>query len=146
MVEFFSLSRGVFEWNRKWKCEKILRSETKRISSWITFNKKKRQSIKKSFSSFRSTYVRRSRKRYGKTVVCERESIKEKYCEKKLFLTAFHVSQILLATENYFWIQESFFVCLHLNESRAKHRAAQQCTKQTGRLFIRKRNHLIKGY
>lgn len=103
----FFLSRGVFEWNRKWKFEirkKILRKRKKfhlmnHFDNW------------KEFFLLPTWSTRRSRKRYGKIVVCERESIKKKYCEKKtIFNVAFHVSQILLATENYFWIQESFFV------------------------------------
>lgn len=52
--------------------------------------------------------MRRKRIERGKKkkIIDKKNTVKK----KKLFLTASHVLRILLATENYFWIQESFFV------------------------------------
>lgn len=49
--------------------------------------------------------MRRKRiERVKKKIIDKKNTVKK----KKLFLTAFHVLRILLATENYFWTQESF--------------------------------------
>lgn len=68
----------------------------------------KKKISERSLEIWKNFCVRRKRIERGKK---KKIIDKKKYCEeKKLFLTASHVLRILLATENYFWIQESFFV------------------------------------
>lgn len=71
--------------------------------------------------------------RQKKKIIDKKNTVKK----KKLFLTASHVLRILLATENYFWIQESFFVYIWMKAERniAPHSSVRAAD---GRLFIRK--------